>query len=72
MPMRIRLYPGHASLASEHAGYLDFFSDDHRNREPVILCNCTSVKWLAGWTPKHAREWQLQRRLTNSRLARGT
>jgi hypothetical protein len=46
-------------------GYMDFFSDNHQNKEPLVLEDGTSVAFPAGWTDEDADKWrkgmQLQR-----------
>jgi len=60
----VLLYPGHPILAHESPGYLDFFGKHHRNREPVVLCDGTSVRWPAHYTKKDARIWREHRAAT--------
>jgi hypothetical protein len=63
---RPTLYVGHAPtppLADEAAGYSDFFSGLHRNEQPIILVDRTSVKWPANCTPELAAIWRKARGL---------
>ena len=61
--MPILLYLEANILADESPGYLDFFGEHHRNQQPVILCDGTSVKWPPGWTRQRAASWRLHHRL---------
>lgn len=45
-------------LADETTGHVDFFSDSHTNRMPIILSDGTSVKFPRGWTEKQADEFR--------------
>ena len=56
--MPVLLYIGSPIVAYESPGYLDFFGEHHRNRQPVILCDGTSVKWPPGWTRESAANWR--------------
>jgi hypothetical protein len=56
--MPVLLYIGASILAHESPGHLDFFGEYHRNQQPVILCDGTSVKWPAGWTRKQVASWR--------------
>jgi hypothetical protein len=53
-------------IPAEFQGYMDFFSEQHENKEPVILEDGTSVEFPAGWTDEGADKWrkghELQRR----------
>lgn len=40
------------------SGYVDYFSDDNRNHEPVVLEDGTSVAYPAGWTDEDADKWR--------------
>jgi len=72
---RPTLYVGPAKLppgADEAAGYIDFFSAEHRNPQPMILIDCTSVKWPAHYTPKDAETWRKHRGIERPRQKRKT
>jgi len=45
-------------LADETAGYVDLFSDTHRNKNPVILLDGTSIKWPKNWSQRDADRWR--------------
>jgi hypothetical protein len=42
----------------QRQGYMDFFSEDHRNHEPLVLEDGTSVAFPAGWTDEDADKWR--------------
>jgi hypothetical protein len=50
--------PAKPPLADETTAHVDFFSDGHTNRMPVILSDGTSIKWPRGWTEKQADEFR--------------
>ena len=61
------LYIGPAAsppFADETAGYIDFHSEMHRNAQPVILIDGTSVKWPADYTSELAAVWRKHKGLS--------
>lgn len=45
-------------LPSDRQGYIDFFSENNTNKEPVILEDDTSVQFPNGWTDEDADKWR--------------
>ena len=45
-------------LPEDRQGYIDFFSDDYTNKEPLILEDGTSVQFPRGWTDEDADKWR--------------
>lgn len=45
-------------LPEQYIGYMDYFSDHHTNREPIILADGTSVQFPSGWTDEDADKWR--------------
>ena len=38
--------------------YIDFFSENYTNKEPVVLEDGTSVQFPRGWTDEDADKWR--------------
>ena len=49
---------GFPYLPERYQGFMDFFSDNNTNREPVILEDGTSVQFPKGWTDEDADKWR--------------
>ncbi|HEX3430476.1 MAG TPA: hypothetical protein VHT03_06275 [Rhizomicrobium sp.] len=62
MPLRIPLYPGYYPLADHHEGHLHFFSEQHTNAKPIVLCDGTSVRSPAHYTKRDAKIWRKRAR----------
>jgi hypothetical protein len=45
-------------IPEQYQGYMDFFSEHHENKDPVILQDGTSVEFPAGWTDEDADKWR--------------
>ena len=45
-------------LPSDRQGYIDFFSDNSMNKEPVVLEDGTSVQFPEDWTDEDADKWR--------------
>ena len=45
-------------LPEQYRGYMDYFSDDNENKEPIILEDGTSVVFPTGWTDEDADNWR--------------
>jgi hypothetical protein len=45
-------------LPNDRQGYIDFFSDNNVNREPIVMEDGTSVQFPAGWTDEDADKWR--------------
>jgi len=45
-------------LPERYQGFMDFFSDNNTNKEPVILEDGTSVQFPKGWTDEDADKWR--------------
>jgi hypothetical protein len=45
-------------LPNDRQGYIDFFSDNNTNKEPVVMEDGTSVQFPAGWTDEDADKWR--------------
>jgi len=45
-------------LPSDRQGYIDFFSENNTNKEPVILEDGTSVQFPKDWTDEDADKWR--------------
>lgn len=39
-------------------GYVDLFDESHKNADPEILADGTSIKWPKAWSPKDATLWR--------------
>jgi len=50
--------PSKPPLADETTGYVDFFSDAHKNKNPFILLDGTSIKWPRNWKQSDADRWR--------------
>jgi hypothetical protein len=52
-------------LPTDPQGYIDFFSENATNKDPLILQDGTSVQFPNGWTDEDVDKWrkgmQLQR-----------
>jgi len=44
-------------ISEQFRGYMDYFSDDQTNNEPVILGDGTSVLFPKDWTDEDADKW---------------
>ena len=42
----------------EESQYADFFSAYHKNDQPMIARNGTSITWPAGWSEVRAHLWR--------------
>ena len=45
-------------LASQHAAYIDYWSESDNTKEPVILEDGTSVPFPKHWTDEDADKWR--------------
>jgi hypothetical protein len=45
-------------LPADRQGYIDFFSENYTNKEPVILDDGTSVQFPKDWTDEDADKWR--------------
>jgi hypothetical protein len=55
MPRENKSFP---YLPDQYTGYMDYFSDDHNFKEPVLLEDGTSVRFPTGWTDEDADKWR--------------
>ena len=53
-----RRHPAFPYLPQRYTGYMDYFSDNHKNKEPVVLEDGTSVLFPKGWTDEDADKWR--------------
>lgn len=45
-------------LPERYQGFMDYFSDNNTNKEPVVLEDGTSVLFPKGWTDEDADKWR--------------
>jgi hypothetical protein len=45
------------------AGYRDIFGIRDAGKQPLVLRDCTSIEWPAGWSQKDADRWRKANKL---------
>jgi hypothetical protein len=45
-------------LPEQYRGYMDYFSGDNTNKEPVVQEDGTSILFPSGWTDEDADKWR--------------
>lgn len=45
-------------LDNESEGYADMFGESHKNAEPEIQPDGTSIKWPRSWSKMDAKRWR--------------
>jgi hypothetical protein len=51
---------------------MDFFSENHKNREPIVMEDGTSVVFPSGWTDEDADKWRKGMQLVRPRVTART